>query len=70
MAWEHFAGELCWLRDIMVERLVKQKGDQAEARATVKLAEQLLLIPVTLIERGHESEQDLKRVAFEGEENG
>ena len=64
-AWDHFAGELCWLRDIMVQRLVKEKGDQSEARATVKLAEQLLLIPVTMIERGQESEKDLKRLAIE-----
>ena len=64
-AWDHFAGELCWLRDLMVQRLVGEKGDQSEARATIKLAEQLLLIPVTMIDRGCESEKDLKRMASE-----
>jgi hypothetical protein len=66
--WEHFAGELCWLRDLMVQRLVGQKGDQEEARATIKLAEQLLLIPVAMIDRGRESEKDLKRMAAERNE--
>ena len=65
IAWEHFTGEICWLRDTMVMRLVNEKGDQSEARATVKLVEQLLLIPGAMIERGRESEQDLKRMAIE-----
>jgi len=66
-AWEHFAGEICGLRDLMVARLVNGSGDQDEARATAKLIDKVLTIPVTMIQRGHESEQDLKRMAYEGE---
>ena len=64
-AWQHLAGEINWLQDLMVQRLVDEKGDQNEARATVKLIEQILSIPVTMITRGHESEQGLKRMAKE-----
>lgn len=64
-AWQHLAGEIDWLQGLMVRRLIDEKGDQNEARATVKLIEQILSIPVTMIQRGHESEQGLKRMANE-----